>query len=94
MGQVKWAKVAQELSIYNVTHNNMKSKTKFFYCKLQDLPNVFSMYLNSSFMSLELCLHKNIFVVPSGEPQVINTLRAGLIQAVRKKQVFRTWLCG
>jgi len=72
MGQVKWAKVAQELSIYNVTHNNMKSKTKFFYCKLQDLPNVFSMYLNSSFMSLELCLHKNIFVVPSGEPQVIN----------------------
>jgi len=25
---------------------------------------------------------------------VINTLRAGLIQAVRKKQLFRTWLCG
>jgi len=24
----------------------------------------------------------------------INTLRAGLIQAVRKKQLFRTWLCG
>jgi len=23
-----------------------------------------------------------------------NTLRAGLIQAVRKKQLFRTWLCG
>jgi len=24
----------------------------------------------------------------------INTLRAGLIQAVRKKQLIRTWLCG
>jgi len=23
-----------------------------------------------------------------------NTLRAGLIQAVRKKQLIRTWLCG
>ena len=24
----------------------------------------------------------------------LNTLRAGLIQAVRKKQLIRTWLCG
>jgi len=28
------------------------------------------------------------------EKMSINTLRAGLIQAVRKKQLFRTWLCG
>jgi len=26
--------------------------------------------------------------------KAINTLRAGLIQAVRKKQLIRTWLCG
>jgi len=25
---------------------------------------------------------------------VFNTFAAGLIQAVRKKQLFRTWLCG
>jgi len=26
--------------------------------------------------------------------KTLNTLRAGLIQAVRKKQLIRTWLCG
>jgi len=25
---------------------------------------------------------------------LLNTFAAGLIQAVRKKQLFRTWLCG
>jgi len=33
------------------------------------------------------CTH-NIYIY------AFNTLRAGLIQAVRKKQLFRTWLCG
>jgi len=28
------------------------------------------------------------------ENNPVNTLAAGLIQAVRKKQLIRTWLCG
>jgi len=38
-----------------------------------------------------------VFLVQKLQPKIlgkINTLRAGLIQAVRKKQLFRTWLCG
>jgi len=38
-GQVKWAKVAQKSSTYNVTHKNPHSPTKkiFFECRLEDL---------------------------------------------------------
>jgi len=44
----------------------------------------------SKFSDTNLVFKTDIFLIAV----VINTLAAGLNQAVRKKQLIRTWLCG
>ena len=53
---------------------------------------VLAFFVNAqSIMHIVLQLHD---VLRFYSTVVINTFAAGLIQAVRKKQLFRTWLCG
>jgi len=43
-------------------------------------------------MSIARCIV--LLIIEQIIENAVNTLAAGLIQAVRKKQLIRTWLCG
>ena len=94
------AYVSSTISFFNLTNTELYSLLLFDNSGLSNFIELFPCDLSAqNFQTKYSTLNETGKMNHASKQKNVsyfrfNTLRAGLIQAVRKKQLFRTWLCG